>query len=158
MTRGRAEVTAAGGLGPLLRSLVGLDRKAAKEAFDTFLSGRSPTSAQTEFVDRVIDHVTEHGAVDPRRFYESPFTDLDDQGIHGLFPEADIHEIIAIVQRIDQSARGIERRATGPLIWNQAPRRSVEGLTPPATEGLRFRGSGGIGPVSAMLYANQEND
>ena len=101
----RAEVAAAGGLGPFLRSLVGLDRKAAKEAFDTFLQGHSPTSAQTEFVDLVIDHLTEHGSVDPRRFYESPYTDLDDQGIHGLFPEADIHHIIAIVRQIEATAR-----------------------------------------------------
>lgn len=106
----RAEVTPAGGLGPFPRSLVGLDRKAAKEAFGTFLRGRllrgcSPTSAQSAFVDLVIDHLTEHGAVDPRRCYESPFADLDDQGIHGLFPDADIHEIITIVRRIEATAR-----------------------------------------------------
>ena len=49
--------------------------------------------------------VTEHGAIAPRRFYESPYTDLDDQGIHGVFPEADVHQIIAIVQRIGASAQ-----------------------------------------------------
>ena len=101
----QAEIAAAGGLGPFLRSLAGLDRKAAKAAFDTFLRGRSLRPAQTEFVDLVIDHLTEHGAIDPRRFYESPFTDLDDQGIHGLFPEAEIRQILAIVRSIDETAR-----------------------------------------------------
>lgn len=94
-----------GGLGPFLRSLAGLDREAAKAAFDTFLHGRSLTAAQTAFVDHVIDHLTAHGAIDPRRFYESPFTDLDGQGIHGLFAESDIHQILAIVRSIDESAR-----------------------------------------------------
>ena len=115
--QGRAEVTAAGGLGPFPRSLMGLDRKTAKEAFGTFLRGRllrgrSPTSAQGAFVDPVIDHLTEHGAVDPRRCYESPFADLDDQGSHGLFPDADIHEIITIVRRMEASAR---------LAWSAMP-------------------------------------
>ncbi len=98
------EIAQAGGLGLFLRSLVGLDRKAAKEAFATFLHGRKLTVAQTEFLDQIIDFLTERGMIDPRRFYESPFTDFDDQGISGVFPQADVQEIVRIVKQIRDTA------------------------------------------------------
>jgi type I restriction enzyme R subunit len=101
---GAQEITQAGGLGLFLRSLVGLDRKAAKQAFSALTDGRTPTSAQKEFLDLLINHLTEQGVVDPARFYESPYTDLSDQGISGVFPEADVQSIIAVVNDIRLSA------------------------------------------------------
>jgi len=38
-------------LGLFLRSLVGLDREAAKRSFDAFLVGKKPTANQIEFID-----------------------------------------------------------------------------------------------------------
>ncbi len=64
------------GLGLFVRSLVGLDREAAKEAFAGFLSGQTPTANQIEFVNLIVNHLTEHGVMDAARLYESPFTDL----------------------------------------------------------------------------------
>ncbi len=101
---GAQEITQAGGLGLFLRSLVGLDRKAAKQAFSALTEGRTPTSAQKEFLDLLINHLTEQGTVDPARFYESPYTDLSDQGISGVFPEEDVQSIIAVVNDIRLSA------------------------------------------------------
>ena len=51
-------------------------------------------------MDLLINHLTEQGVVDPARFYESPYTDLSDQGISGVFPEADVQSIIAVVNDI----------------------------------------------------------
>src|SRR6266852_495804 len=51
------------GLGMFVRSLVGLDRQAAKEAFAGFLTGTTMTASQIEFIDLVINHLTEHGAM-----------------------------------------------------------------------------------------------
>src|ERR1700694_223009 len=47
------------GLGLFVRSLVGLDRMAAKDAFAGFLAGKAFTSNQIEFVNLIIDHLTE---------------------------------------------------------------------------------------------------
>ena len=58
-----------------IRSLVGLDREAAKQAFSQFLSGGA-TANQVEFVNLIVDYLTENGVMDPRRLYESPFTDM----------------------------------------------------------------------------------
>ena len=104
VAHGVQEITQAGGLGLFLRTLVGLDRKAAKQAFSALTDGRTPTSAQKEFLDLLINHLTEQGVVDPARFYESPYTDLSDQGISGVFPDADVQRIIAVVNEIKLKA------------------------------------------------------
>jgi type I restriction enzyme R subunit len=98
------ELRQEGGLGVFLRSLVGLDRAAAKAAFSG-LDGLGVLNArQSEFVDLVIDHLTEQGSLSPERFYESPFTDIDARGIAGLFAPAQIREIVRIVERIKDAA------------------------------------------------------
>ena len=48
----------------------------------------------------VINHLTEKGIIDLARFYESPYTDLSDQGISGVFPQDDVQRIIAVVTEI----------------------------------------------------------
>jgi hypothetical protein len=58
------------GLGLFVRSLVGMDRSAAKEAMATFLTGKSLSANQIEFVNLVVDHLTEQGIVAPERLYE----------------------------------------------------------------------------------------
>ena len=68
------------GLGLFVRSLVGMDRSAAKDAMATFLEGKSLSANQIEFVNLVVDHLTEHGIVAIERLYESPFTDISSQG------------------------------------------------------------------------------
>jgi type I restriction enzyme R subunit len=72
-----------GGLGLFIRSLVGLDREAAKLALNEFIEGR--TANQIEFVDMIIDHLTERGTMEPSLLYEAPFTDFDEQGVNGVF-------------------------------------------------------------------------
>ena len=67
-------VRADGGLGLFVRSLIGLDRAAAKRAFDGFCQGRGLTAhpAGIRLVDMIVDHLTERGAMDPHLLYESP--------------------------------------------------------------------------------------
>ncbi|MCR6659654.1 MAG: DEAD/DEAH box helicase family protein [Asticcacaulis sp.] len=78
------QVKAEGGLGLFIRSLVGLDREAAKQAFATFIASRALNADQIEFLDLIINHLTAEGVMEARRLYESPFTDMDDQGSAGF--------------------------------------------------------------------------
>jgi type I restriction enzyme R subunit len=58
-----------------VRSLVGLERDAARKALSRFLDDRTYTRAQIDFVWVVVTHLTERGIMDVELLYEPPFTD-----------------------------------------------------------------------------------
>lgn len=93
-----------GGLGLFIRRLVGLDREAAKRALGEFIEGKTLTANQIQFVDLIIDHLTSQGVMDPRRLYESPFTDIDDHGVSGLFDDDEVIEIVRILRTVEARA------------------------------------------------------
>lgn len=95
-----AVITSEGGLGLFIRSLIGLERDAAKDAFAELLAGRNLNANQIEFINLIIDYLTERGAMDPRRLYESPFTDFDDQGVSGVFPQTDVQRIVQVLNDV----------------------------------------------------------
>ena len=84
------------GLGLFVRSLVGLDRGAAKEAFVGLLAGKTFSANQIHFVDLIINHLTEHGVMSAALLYESPFTDLSLQGPDGLFSSDEVKALVAV--------------------------------------------------------------
>ena len=94
----------AGGLAGFIRSLVGLDREAAKQAFGTFLASRTLTAKQIDFVNLIIDYLTESGSMDPKLLYESPFTNMDSAGVAGLFSQADVIELVMILRQVGKTA------------------------------------------------------
>jgi type I restriction enzyme R subunit len=57
------------GLGRFIRSLVGLERGAVAEEFSKFLAEGSATARQIEFIDLIIEHLTEKVTIDPRLLY-----------------------------------------------------------------------------------------
>lgn len=101
----RRAVEESEGLGLFVRSLVGMDRSAAKDALGGFLSGKSLSANQIEFVNLVIDHLTEHGVVAPERLYESPFTDLTPRGPDALFSALEVEQLLQTLVAVKASAR-----------------------------------------------------
>ncbi|KGM57049.1 restriction endonuclease subunit R [Lysobacter arseniciresistens ZS79] len=87
-----------------IRSLVGLDRNAAKEAFAQFLDENRYSAAQIRFVEMVIDHLTRSGVMDPGLLYEPPFTAIHYEGVEGAFGDADADAIFRIVAEINERA------------------------------------------------------
>lgn len=92
------------GLGLFVRSLVGLDREAAKGAFAGFLDGRTLNASQIEFVDLIVNHLTERGVMSAALLYESPFTDLAPRGPDDLFASSQVAELVAILDRVRAAA------------------------------------------------------
>ena len=72
-------------LAHFVRSLVGMDRTAAQEAFSEFLSNRSLTTPQIRFVEMVIDQLTARGVMEPSALYEAPFNSVHASGPEALF-------------------------------------------------------------------------
>ena len=92
------------GLGLFVRSLVGLDRQAAKEALAGFLAGKALAANQIEFVNLIVNHLTEHGVMEAAMLYESPFTDLTPRGPDGLFSSGQVDELVSILESVRASA------------------------------------------------------
>lgn len=92
------------GLGLFVRSLVGLDRGAAKEAFADFLAGKTLNANQIHFIDMIINHLTEHGVMSAALLYESPFTDLSPYGPDGLFTSDEVDALVAVLDRVRAAA------------------------------------------------------
>jgi type I restriction enzyme R subunit len=92
------------GLGMFVRSLVGLDRQAAKDALGDFLAGKTLNANQIEFTNLVVDHLTERGVMSPSLLYESPFTDVAPQGPEGLFTPQQVDQLVAVLDAIKKTA------------------------------------------------------
>lgn len=94
------------GFGLFIRSLVGLDRAAVAEAFSSFLSDTSVTADQIEFLDMVIEYLTEKGVMDPGLLYESPFIDMAPEGPQQVFDFEKTKRLVEVIRGLNESAAG----------------------------------------------------
>ena len=92
------------GLGIFIRSLVGLDRETASQAFSQFVIGTTATASQLEFIDLIVQYLTENGVMEPAQLYESPFTDISQQGPEALFLPGRVTEMIQVLEGIRERA------------------------------------------------------
>jgi type I restriction enzyme R subunit len=92
------------GFGLFIRSLVGLDRNAAKELFAAFLADGTHTATQIRFINEILDELTSHGVLDPARLYDPPFSDLAPMGPEGLFSEAEVDTICQLLDLVTTRA------------------------------------------------------
>jgi type I restriction enzyme R subunit len=79
-------------------------RRLASEAFGEFLSGGTATAAQIEFINMVIEHLTDQGVMDPALLYEPPFTDVAPTGPDTLFGEEKVARLVTKIRAINDSA------------------------------------------------------
>ncbi len=93
------------GFGLFIRSLVGMDRNAAKELFADYLAEGTHTATQIRFINEIIDELTSRGAMDPARLYDPPFSDLAPTGPEGLFSDAEAEQLFDLLQLINDRAR-----------------------------------------------------
>jgi len=92
------------GLGLFIRSLVGLDREAAMQAFSEFLQGGTATADQIEFINLIVQELTQNGVMATERLFQSPFTDVNAQGPLGVFPPARATKIVQVLDEIHARA------------------------------------------------------
>jgi type I restriction enzyme R subunit len=92
------------GLGIFIRSLVGLEHEAAMQAFSEFINGTAATPNQIEFINLIVQELTQNGVMEPDRLFQSPFTDLNSQGPLGVFPPAKVTLIVQVLTGIWERA------------------------------------------------------
>lgn len=91
----------AGELGPFIRSLVGLDRAAANEAFAAYLDDTKFSVAQVRFVSLIVEELTRNGIMEPARLYESPY--VDHGHVDVIFP-SDFEGIVEVLRDVKAHA------------------------------------------------------
>ncbi|MEN3122413.1 MULTISPECIES: DEAD/DEAH box helicase family protein [Janibacter] len=95
------------GLGRFVRSLIGLEREAAMEAFADYLDGTRFDVHQVRFVSLIVDELTSNGSVAPGRLFESPYTDHAPTGPDDLFDETHVDSIVEILREVDGRAEAV---------------------------------------------------
>ncbi|WP_079148237.1 DEAD/DEAH box helicase family protein [Streptomyces agglomeratus] len=101
------EVRATGGLGVFVRTLCGLDRRAARKAFEGFVADKRLSAAQLDFLTLIIEVVAKRGMLDLGDLYEpgSAFLDRAPGGPDDLFTPEEIDDLKIVFVRIRSRAK-----------------------------------------------------
>lgn len=91
-------------LGRFIRSKVGLDVSATKEAFSTLISEANLNPKQISFLNMIIDHFVQRGYITSDLLFEPPFTNVDSLGVIHLFGEERAKNIQTIISEINANS------------------------------------------------------
>ena len=90
-------------LGEVVRSIVGLDQNAAKEAFSYFLNDGEKGRRQIYFVHQIINYIVKNGMMKELSvLQESPFIDLG--SISELFDNEAVSKLRTVIEGINKNA------------------------------------------------------
>lgn len=94
------------GLGEFIRSVIGLDSTEIEKVFVQYLDANNFNASQIRFIDKIISYLKTNGTMlDIGTLYESPFTDINSEGIDGVFSSKDADNIIYLIKEINNNAR-----------------------------------------------------
>ncbi|MBU1535904.1 DEAD/DEAH box helicase family protein [Myxococcota bacterium] len=91
-------------LGKFIRSIIGLDQQAVHEAFSEFLLAGNLRADQMRFLDMIIKYLMQNGTLEKGMLFEAPFTDINDQGLQGVFDDAQAMKVIKMVEGVNRNA------------------------------------------------------
>lgn len=92
-------------LGIFVRKVLGLEMEAVNKHFANFIQEENLNANQMVFVQKIIDYLNKNGVLDKHLLTEPPFTDLDDQGLFGIFDDAGkSFKIIKLIEEIGENA------------------------------------------------------
>ena len=72
--------------GSILSAKQGLDREAAMQAFSEFITGTTTSPNQIEFINLIVQELTQNGVMVPDRLFQFPFTVLNAKVYWEYFP------------------------------------------------------------------------
>jgi hypothetical protein len=69
-----------------------------------YLNDHKFNSSQIQFINLIIDYLSENGAIEPSKLYEAPYTDFNTSGLDGVFQDSDADRIVGILRTIRANA------------------------------------------------------
>lgn len=88
----------AGDLATAIRTIIGLEPEIVAERFGEFFARHPQLSAkQQRFMALLQNHIAKFGVVTLDKLYESPFTQVSEDGPDGVFDNAEVEELIAVI-------------------------------------------------------------
>lgn len=91
-------------LGKFIRSIIGLDANAAKDAFAKLLQAHNFNTQQIRFIDTLINYFTVKGTIELSMLFQPPFTDINQGSIMSLFDTPTQGEIKQIINGVNFNA------------------------------------------------------
>lgn len=100
-------LNAEGSVGIFIRSILGMEREAVAREFSTLVQTFNMSANQIQFINLIVDSLTENGIINPRSLFESPFTDIHSQGVTALFSDGIDKLLIDTINNINDNAKAI---------------------------------------------------
>ena len=75
---------------------------AAKEMFAEFINRPGISAEQMNFMDTLINYLAQNGTINREMLFERPFTDINQNGVLGVFKDEDATRIIKIIDGLNQ--------------------------------------------------------
>jgi type I restriction enzyme, R subunit len=91
-------------LGVFIRSIVGLDVNAAQEVFAEFIQVGNLEANQMTFINNIISYLTQNGMIDNAMLFEPPFTNIHQDGLIGVFDDANAKKVIQMLNAVNDNA------------------------------------------------------
>jgi type I restriction enzyme R subunit len=91
-------------LGEFVRSIVGLDVNTAQEIFAQFIQAGNLRADQMTFINNIITHLSKNGMIEKNMLFEPPFTNVHDQGLFGFFDDAQVTNVISLIDKVNDNA------------------------------------------------------
>jgi len=56
------------------------------------------------FINNIISYLSSNGIIDKKMLFEAPFTNIHDQGLFGVFDDAEVVQVIKLIDRVNLNA------------------------------------------------------
>ena len=91
-------------LGEFIRGIVGLDVSAVQDAFAEFIQAGNLRADQMTFMNNIISYLSKNGTIEKKMLFEPPFTNIHDQGLLGVFDDAEATQVIKLIDKVNDNA------------------------------------------------------
>jgi type I restriction enzyme R subunit len=68
------------------------------------LNNKSLNADQIHFINTIIDYLSVNGIIENKILFDKPFTEINDEGLTGVFNLEEAGNIVKIVDRINKNA------------------------------------------------------